>query len=154
MIRKLAVLTAAAVMAVTSFSVSAQTAQTAQERAIQYRQGVMKAQGWHAGNMAAQIRGTKPYEKEDFARSATFLAQLMHMSWDGFGPGTDKGAPTKAKPEIWTDNAKFKAAADNAIKATATLAQAAAGGNMDTIKAAFGEVGKACKGCHDDFQAK
>ncbi len=151
MIRKLAILTAAAIMAVTSFSVSAQTAQ---ERAIQYRQGVMRAQGWHAGNMAAQIRGTKPYEKDDFARSATFLSQLMHMSWDGFGPGTDKGAPTKAKPEIWSDPGKFKAAGDSAIKATAALAQAATGGNMDTIKAAFGEVGKACKGCHDDFQAK
>ena len=151
MISKPAVLAAAVVMTATSFSVSAQTAQ---ERAIQYRQGVMKAQGWHAGNMAAQIRGTKPYEKDDFARSATFLSQLVHMPWDGFGPGTDKGAPTKARPEIWTDGAKFKAAGDIAIKATAALAQAAAGGNMDTIKATFGEVGKACKSCHDDFQAK
>jgi cytochrome c556 len=150
MIRKIAIL-AAAVIAATSFSVSAQTAQ---ERSIQYRQGVMKAQGWQLGNMGAQIRGTKPYNKDDFAQSATFLSQLMHMSWDGFGPGTDKGAPTKARPEIWTDGTKFKAAGDNAIKATAALAQAAAAGNMDTIKAAFGEVGKACKGCHDDFQAK
>jgi cytochrome c556 len=29
---------------------------------------------------------------------------------------------------------------------------AAKGGNIDTIKAAAGEVGKACKGCHDNYQ--
>lgn len=151
MTKTLTILATAAAIAATSLSVSAQTAQ---ERAIKYRQGVMSAQGWHAGNMAAQLRGTKPYNKDDFARSATFLSQLTQMPWDGFGPGTDKGAPTKAKPEIWTDTAKFKAAGDTAIKATAVLAQAAATGNMDMIRAAFSDVGKSCKACHDDFQAQ
>ena len=62
----------------------AANAQSAAERAIHYRQGVMKAQGWHMGNMGAQLKGAKPYNKEDFARSATFVSQLIAMSWDGF----------------------------------------------------------------------
>jgi cytochrome c556 len=129
-------------------------AQSAAERSIQYRQGVMKAQGWHLGNMAAQVKGDKPYNKDDFSRSATFLSQLMQMPWDGFGPGTERGAPTKAKPEIWLDAAKFKSEGDEAGKAAAALAQAAAGGNMDQIKVAFGATAKACKTCHDEFRSK
>ena len=151
MARKFKIIAATALLASLSFGAYAQSAA---ERAIQYRQGVMKAQGWHMGNMGAQIKGAKPYNKEDFARSATFVSQLITMSWDGFGPGTDKGAPTKAKPEIWTEAGKFTAAQEQATKATAALAQVAAAGNLDAIKPAFAEAGKACKGCHDDFQSK
>jgi cytochrome c556 len=34
----------------------------------------------------------------------------------------------------------------------AKLDTAAKGGNPDQIKAAFGDVGKACKGCHDNYR--
>lgn len=37
---------------------------------------------------------------------------------------------------------------------TAKLATVAASGNMDQIKAQFGETGKACAGCHDSYRAK
>jgi cytochrome c556 len=129
-------------------------AQSAAERSIQYRQGVMRAQGWHLGNMAAQVKGDKPYNKDDFARSATFVSQLLQMPWDGYGPGTETGAPTKAKAEIWLDSAKFKADGEEASKAAVGLAQAAASGNMDQIKVAFGATAKACKTCHDNFRSK
>ena len=145
--------TVVAAMVLASLSFAA-WAQSQAEKAIDYRQGVMTAQAWHMGNMARQLRGEKPYEQEDFARSATFVSQLAPMAWDGFAPGTDKGAPTKAKAAIWTDAGKFKAAQEQFVKASAALAQAAAGGNLDSIKPAFGALGKSCKGCHDDFQSK
>ena len=34
------------------------------------------------------------------------------------------------------------------------LAAAARSGDQNAVKAAFGEVGKACKSCHDDFRVK
>lgn len=34
------------------------------------------------------------------------------------------------------------------------LDAAAKTGNLDQIKAAVGPVGRACKACHDDFQAE
>ena len=34
------------------------------------------------------------------------------------------------------------------------LAVAAKAGDQNAMKAAFGDVGKACKGCRDDFQVK
>ncbi len=149
--RKYKIIAATALLASLSFGAYAQSAA---ERAIQYRQGVMRAQGWHLGNMAAQVRGDKPYNKDDFARSATFLSQLLQMPWDGYGPGTEAGAPTKAKADIWLDTGKFKSAGDDAGKAAAALAQAAASGNMDQIKVAFGATAKTCKTCHDDFKSK
>jgi cytochrome c556 len=34
------------------------------------------------------------------------------------------------------------------------LHTAAKGGNLDTIKTAFGAAGQSCKACHDDFRKK
>ena len=64
------------------------------------------------------------------------------------------GAPTKAKPEIWTDRAEFdKLLADLGEKAKA-LPAAAKAGTLDALKPAVGEVGKACKACHDKYKEK
>ena len=76
------------------------------------------------------------------------------MAWEGFPPGTDQGAPTKAKPEIWTDSAKFKEAADRLQAETPKLVAAAKTGDMNQIKPAFTSVGKACDNCHDNFRNK
>ena len=66
-----------------------------------------------------------------------------------FGSGA---GDTKAKAEIWSDNAKFKAAAEKMQGEMSKLAVAAKSGNLDTLKAAFGPVGAACKACHEDFR--
>lgn len=72
-----------------------------------------------------------------------------------FGPGTDKGSiPTRAKPEIWAEQAKFKELNEKLVIETTKLAAAAKTGNADTLKAAFGATGAACKACHDNYQAK
>ena len=50
-----------------------------------------------------------------------------------------------------------KVVADNA-EAVAFISKlpfaAAKGGNLDQIKAAFGEAAKTCKGCHDTYRAQ
>jgi cytochrome c556 len=71
-----------------------------------------------------------------------------------FGEGTDKGMPNRAKPEIWREAAKFKAAGDKMVAEVAKLEAAAKAGNLDAIKAAMGGVGASCKACHDDFRAE
>ena len=62
--------------------------------------------------------------------------------------------PNRAKPEIWSDNAKFKAAAEKMQGEMAKLEAAAKTGSLDNIKAAVGGMGGACKACHDDFRAE
>jgi cytochrome c556 len=124
------------------------------DRAIKYRQGVLNAQGWNAGIMNAMVKGEKPYNKDEFLLRATYLDELSHMAWEGFIPGSDQGAPTKAKPEIWTEPAKFKQYQVDLQTAAAKLLIAARSGDMAQIKPAFSDVGKACGNCHDDFRAK
>jgi cytochrome c556 len=124
------------------------------DRAIKFRQGIMQAQGWNAGMMGAMVKGEKPYNKDEFLTRATYLDQLVLMAWEGFTPGSDQGAPTKAKPEIWKEQAKFKQYQTELQAVTPKLVAAAKTGDMNAIKPAFNDVGKACSNCHDDFRAK
>ena len=124
------------------------------DRAIKYRQGILQAQGWNAGAMNAMIKGDKPYNKDEFLMRATYLNELASMAWEGFIPGSDKGAPTKAKAEIWTEPAKFKQYQTDLQAATPKLVAAARTGDMSQIKPAFNDVAQACSNCHDDFRAK
>ena len=79
---------------------------------------------------------------------------MLGLPWESFGAGTDKGAPTKADPKVWKEAARFRQAAEGTQKAVANLVAAAKSGDEGKFKAAFGEVGKSCKGCHDDFRTK
>jgi cytochrome c556 len=123
------------------------------DRQIKYRQGILQGMGWHMGVLGAMAKGERPYDKDVAARSAKFVNDLAAMPWDGFGPGSDAGAPTKAKPEIWKDKAKFDKLGKDLQVETAKLASAA-GGGLDALKGAVGTTGKACSNCHDDFRAK
>ena len=143
------ILAALAVVGAFSTAVYAQTA----DRAIKYRQGIMGGQGWHMGILGGMAKGSRPYDKDVAARSAMFVDQLMLMHSEGFIAGSEKGAPTKAKPEIWTQKAKFDKYAQDAKMETAKLASAA-GNGLDALRAAIGPVGRSCNNCHEDFQNK
>ena len=77
--------------------------------------------------------------------------RLAKQPWAGFGPGTEGG---KARPEIWTEQAKFKDHDGKAEGETVKLVAAAKTGNLDAIKAAIGPAGASCKACHDSFRAR
>jgi cytochrome c556 len=78
---------------------------------------------------------------------------MSKLPWAGFGPGTDNG-DTDAKPEIWTNKAKFDDYAKKLQAEMGKLAVAAKSGNLDNIKSAVNATGGTCKSCHDDFRAK
>ena len=82
------------------------------------------------------------------------MAPLAH---EGFGAGTDKGTdkfPTKAKPEIWANQADFKTKMDKMNAEAAKLAQVSRTASFDDIKKQFGATGASCKACHDDYRNK
>ena len=103
-----------------------------------------------------------PYNKDVFVANAVRLESVWAMNPARFFvSGSDKpvaGAKiagfTDAKGEIWSQPDKFKAAFDKNTEAIGKLAAAARSGDEKTMKAAAGDVGKACGGCHDDFRAK
>jgi cytochrome c556 len=122
------------------------------EQAIKYRQSVMTLQGTHFGRLGAMANGRVPFDAATAQANADLVATFSKLPFAAFGEGTDKGAPTRAKPEIWTNRADFDAKAKTYQDEALKLQAAAKTGNLDQIKAAFGAVGQACKGCHDAYQ--
>jgi cytochrome c556 len=132
------------------------------EDAIHARQSIMRVMGLNFGPLAAMAQGKIAFNKHLFTANALRLEAVWQMDpAKYFLPGTDKPVPgskiadyTNAKSEIWSEPAKFKKAAEHANEAIMKLARAARSGDEEAMKSAAGGVGKACKGCHDDFHAK
>ena len=98
-------------------------------------------------------QGKAPFDAKLAAENAEIVASMAKLPWAAFGEGTDVGE-TKAKPEIWKQNAKFKEAAEKFQTESAKLAVAAKSGKEDAFKTAFSATAGTCKSCHDDFRAK
>lgn len=124
------------------------------EDAIKYRQSTFFVMGEHFGRIGAMANGKAPFDAKAAQDNAVIVATLAHLPWVAFGPGTDKGARTKAKPNLWTEQVKFQEHADKMKAATTELAAAAKTNNLDNLKVAFGDAAKSCKACHDNYRAK
>lgn len=121
------------------------------EDAIKYRQSALTVMASHFGRVAAMANGRVPFNAQVAADSAAIAEFMSKLPWQGFVAGSDTGN-TKAKPEIWTDNAKFKEASEKMQGEMSKFAAAAKTGNIDAIKAAAGATGGSCKACHDNFR--
>jgi len=124
------------------------------DRAIKYRQGALTVMGWHFGVLGAMAKGERPYNKDEAIKRASIVSEVSKLPWEGFIPGSDQGAPTKAKPEIWKEPGKFKDLQDKLIEETGKLATVAKNGDEAALKTQVGATGKACSNCHDDFRNK
>lgn len=121
------------------------------EDAIKYRKAAFTVMGTHFGRVAAMASGKMPFDAKAAAESAEIATVMSRLPYAGFIDGTDKG-DTRAKPEIWSEGDKFKAAASKMQEEMLKLNAAAKTGNLDNIKAAAGETGKSCKACHDNYR--
>ena len=148
-LQKLILATTATVLAIGAGTVFAQFQNA--EKAVDYRESVFTVMGTHFGRIGAVVKGEAPYNKDEVAKNAAIVAMMSTLPWQAFGPGTEGG---KAKSEVWSDNAKFKAAADKMQLAVVDLNKAAQSGDLESIKKSFGAAGASCKGCHDDFKKK
>jgi cytochrome c556 len=128
-------------------------AQVKPEVLVKQRQAAMTLQGKYLGPIGGMLKGAIPYNADVVALNATFLENLSRMPWDGFQQSTS-GVKSDAKPEIFTDAAKFKEAYEMLEAATAKLGAAARAKDEAGVKASFGGVAKACGSCHDTFRVK
>ncbi|MCZ8253390.1 MAG: cytochrome c [Hylemonella sp.] len=121
------------------------------EDAIKYRKNALFVMQQHYARVGAMAAGRVPFDAKVAADNAAIAESMSRLPWAAFGEGTDKG-DTKAKPEIWMEQAKFKAAAEKMQGEMSKLAAAAKTGNLDSVKAAFQATSGTCKACHDDFR--
>ncbi len=120
---------------------------------VKQRQAAMTLQGKYFAPLAGMAQGKVPYDAKKAARNASYLHVLSMMPWDGFDPST-ANEKSGALPAVYSDNAKFKKAADDMQAAVAKLAKVSKGKDEAAVKAAIGAVGKTCGACHDTFRQK
>jgi len=136
---------------------AALAADDANEKAIKARRGAMQMRGFNAGPLFAMAKGKMAYDAELAKTLANNLSLETQMNNGRMWPkGSDNAAykgKTRSLPEIWSTYPKVSDAG-KAYKQAVTKLVANAGNGLDSLKAAVGDLGKSCKGCHDDFRAK
>lgn len=128
-------------------------AQVKPETLVKQRQSAMTLVGKYWGPLGGMAAGRVPFDANIVARNSGYLEVLSKLPWDGFDAST-QNEKSAALPEIWKDAAKFKAAQDALQTEIGKLAAVAKGGNEAAIKAALGDTGKTCGGCHNTFRQK
>ncbi len=120
------------------------------EDAVKYRKAGFTVMAAHFSRLGAMAQGRVPFDAAAAQANAEIVAQMSKLPFAGFvdgTAGTEKGAP---KANVWSDRAKFDAAAkkmqDEAVKLVASAK------TLDGLKAQFGPTAGTCKACHDDFR--
>ncbi len=117
---------------------------------LNYRLKVMRSLSAHIGSIAAVLKGKVPHASHIVGHARAMQA-AGRMLDDICPPGSDVGE-SRAKPEIWQQPDKFKAAMRAFQTASDDLVAAAETGDMGAIGAALGGAGKGCGGCHKPFR--
>ncbi len=129
------------------------------EEMIQTRQAGYKTMAWNMGKIKAQVEG--PADKFDKTLTANAALVVKAVANSGMGSlfvaGTDKAIgdiKTRVKPELFdpANKEELGKIVGNFVQQANKLAEVAAGGDQKATLAQFGEMGKACKACHDKFR--
>lgn len=148
--RLLASASACVLLLLAAGSVLAKEEQTTPEEEIRYRQSVMIVLGRARADLNAMAKGDVPFDAGSAQKTAALAASLAALTLRGYGPGTEKGAPTKADLKIWKEMAKYKASNDKMVAEIGKLPAAAK--DKGALKDALGDLGKTCKSCHDTYK--
>jgi len=138
-----------ATIVATTFSITSQAQFAKPEAAAKYRQSAMFIMAQHFGRVGAMVQGKVPFDAKVAQENIDTAVFMSKLPWAGFVAGADSKA---AKPEIWTDNAKFKDLSEKMQAQLLKVQAAAKTGSLDNIKASFGAAGGSCKACHDAFR--
>ncbi|HET6545865.1 MAG TPA: cytochrome c [Rhodanobacteraceae bacterium] len=120
--------------------------------AIHYRQSVYHVILWNFAPLADMVKGKTAFDAKEFARRADRIAFLTPQLLEGFPPGSDAGAKTEAKPDIWKNFPDFQSKMKTLVLESKALAEVAGTGDEAKMKAQFRKTAGACKSCHDKYR--
>ena len=101
-----------------------------------------------------ELKGANP-DIAAIQKAAAAIADGAAKSPGWFPPGTGPDiGKTRAKAEIWQKPQDFAAKDAAFLPAAQALKAAADSGDLNAIKARAGELGKACKACHDPYRTE
>ncbi|CAN5201655.1 cytochrome c [soil metagenome] len=149
--KKIATLILALATATMALPAAAQFAKP--EDAIQYRRSSMSVLQTHFFRLANMVNGRTPFDPKAAVANADIVLAMSKLPWPAFGPGTGVG-DTRAKPSIWTQQAKFNDTAQKMMTLAGTLDAEAKTGDLDKLKVAFRATAGTCQTCHDAFRGR
>ncbi|HSV44260.1 MAG TPA: cytochrome c [Ramlibacter sp.] len=123
------------------------------EDAVKYRQGALFVLGQHFARIGAMANGRTPYDAKAAVEHAEVVASLAKLPMDGFVTVSDKVSAARARPEVWSEAARFKEQNDRFVAESAKLLAAAKTNNIDQLKSAFSATAGTCKSCHDGYRS-
>ena len=119
------------------------TAALAQEDPIKARQALMKSNGQQAALGAKMVKGEEPF---DLAKAKAIFVEIENVATKApalFPESSKTGGDTAADPK-----AMFVKLGADAKAAQSSVT------DLESFKAAFGNVGKDCGGCHQTYRVK
>ncbi|MGB0505539.1 MAG: c-type cytochrome [Pikeienuella sp.] len=117
---------------------------------VKERMDGMKAMGAAMKTVGPMAQGKSPYEAQavrDAGRAIEAHAQKMV----GLFPKGSDHKPTRALPDVWSNDAGFQAIADKLTQAASAMAANA--DDQGALADGFATVAKTCKDCHQVFRA-
>ena len=147
-----AMLVALVLAAYTTLAISAEDLAAA----VKERRHLMKDIVAPAAKLGGQmVKGVKPFDAEAAAKAMNEISGVPDKYVKLFPKGTAHGeiADSEAKADIWEDFAGFEATAMKLKDASASAANAAAQG-AGAFTAAFNDMTKVCKDCHQTYREK
>jgi cytochrome c556 len=138
------------VLAVAALAVGV-TAVVAQD-VIAQRKALMKTNGDQAKIGTAMSKGEAPFDVAKAQAIFVAYADAAQKMPSLFPENSKTGGETSAHPKIWESkadfDAKMKKFGDDAKAAQAKVK------DLDSFKAAYGEVMRNCGGCHETYRVK
>jgi cytochrome c556 len=124
----------------------------AQSDSIATRRNTMKGVGAATRVGTQMVKGEAPFDlakAQEVLKTYAVAADTVH---NHFPENSKTGGETTAAPAIWQNQAEFRARFDAWAKDIE--AAAAQTKDLDSFKAAFGNVTKACGACHNTYRIK
>lgn len=126
------------------------------EAAVKERRALMKKTVAPAAKLGGQmVKGVVPFDAAKASEAMNEISGVPDKYVTLFPAGTEVGAiaDSEALPAIWENFDEFKALATK-LKDASAKAAGAAGQDGETFAAAFGDMTKVCKDCHESFREK
>jgi len=153
--RFLLISSAAALLAGTASSLQAQELKP--EEKVKFRQAAYTTMSWNMGKIKAMVEGSAPFSQPQVSAAANVIAAIANSGMGALYSPDTVGVvgfkKSRLKEAFFKEQEEVRKIAINFTEQANKLAEVAAMGNKDEIKAQFGEVGKACKACHDKYRA-
>jgi cytochrome c556 len=122
---------------------------------VKARQKGLKALGAAFKTIRDELKGDSPDAAKIRGASADITEAAGAIDkWFPAGTGPDSGVKTDAKPEVWTDTARFATAREAFVREANKWAQIGNSTDVSAWKEGAASLGQSCKGCHDKYRVK